>query len=113
MLQFPYVSDSRDSNPSDGKPETVYKIFSPRLIDDIELLGLLCRSGRSDPISWVYRKEWLSYPILKPTTKFDEPVLAERLWYTGGMDNFASTMETNALMGKNVAKLIIDSISRR
>jgi prenylcysteine oxidase / farnesylcysteine lyase len=34
------------------------------------------------------------------------------VYYTSGMELFISTMETNALMGKNVAKLIVDDMAR-
>ena len=40
---------------------------------------------------------------------FEDVQLSRNVWYTGGMDNFISTMETNALMGKNVARLIVDA----
>jgi prenylcysteine oxidase/farnesylcysteine lyase len=36
-------------------------------------------------------------------------MLAPNLWYTGGIESFISTMETSALMGKNVASLISQS----
>ena len=41
---------------------------------------------------------------------FQDPVVGPGLYYTSGMEGFISTMETNALMGKNVAKLIVDDI---
>jgi len=34
--------------------------------------------------------------------------LDENLWYTSGIESFISTMETSALMGRNVAKLVVD-----
>lgn len=30
------------------------------------------------------------------------------LWYTSGIEGFISTMETSSLMGRNVARLIVD-----
>ena len=36
-------------------------------------------------------------------------MLAPGLWYTGGIESFISTMETSALMGKNVAALMVQS----
>lgn len=41
---------------------------------------------------------------------FQDPVLADGLYYTSGMESFISTMETNALMGMNVAKLIVNDM---
>jgi len=34
--------------------------------------------------------------------------LARGFYYTSGMESFISTMETSALMGMNVAQLIVD-----
>lgn len=102
----------------------------------------------SEDISWVYRKTWLSYPVLKPRSSFEPLRLDEAaaaaaaagewhgegtekgqdaegkedassdplrrtaggggLWYTAGMESFISTMETSALMGRNVARLVVD-----
>lgn len=39
---------------------------------------------------------------------FDEIELARHFYYTGGIESFISTMETSALMGMNVAKLIVN-----
>lgn len=80
-------------------------------------------------ITWLYRKLWHSYPYETPRDTF-EPIRLSRggssgkgeegggggsgggsgsgIWYTGGMESFISTMETNALMGRNVARLVVD-----
>lgn len=34
--------------------------------------------------------------------------MARGFYYTGGIESFISTMETSALMGMNVAQLIVD-----
>ena len=34
------------------------------------------------------------------------------IWYTSGIEPFISTMETSALMGRNVARLIVDQLQR-
>ena len=36
---------------------------------------------------------------------------ARGVWYTSGIEPFISTMETSALMGRNVARLIVDRLS--
>lgn len=41
---------------------------------------------------------------------FQDPIIGPGLYYTSGMESFISTMETNALMGKNIARLIVDDI---
>jgi prenylcysteine oxidase/farnesylcysteine lyase len=39
---------------------------------------------------------------------FEELELARGFYYTSGIESFISTMETSALMGMNVAQLIVD-----
>ena len=62
------------------------------------------------PISWYYPHVFYSYPKALPRVTFQDPIVGPGLYYTSGMESFISTMETNALMGKNVARLIIDDI---
>lgn len=63
-----------------------------------------------EPISWYYPHVFNSYPKAFPRVTFQEPVIRDGLYYTSGMESFISTMETNALMGMNVARLIVDDI---
>ena len=60
------------------------------------------------PISWYYPHVFYSYPKALPRVTFQDPVIGDGVYYTSGMESFISTMETNALMGKNVARLIMD-----
>ena len=53
-----------------------------------------------------------SYPYEYPRVTFERYVLDEDMWYTSAMDAFISTMETNALSGKNVARLVMDKWMR-
>jgi len=62
------------------------------------------------PISWYYPHVFNSYPKALPRVTFQDPIIGPGLYYTSGMESFISTMETNALMGKNVARLIVDDI---
>lgn len=39
---------------------------------------------------------------------FEDTELARGFYYTSGIESFISTMETSALMGMNVAQLIMD-----
>lgn len=67
-------------------------------------------SSRSvDAISWYYPHWFHSYPIELPRVTFQDPVLGKGLYYTSGIESFISTMETSALMGKNVARLVADA----
>ncbi|KAK7522581.1 prenylcysteine lyase [Phyllosticta citriasiana] len=113
----------RATNPHTGRREYLYKIFSPKPADDAWLSRLFdlppppVDEGISErDVSWIYRKVWQSYPYESPRVSFDDVCLdgCDRggagggLWYTGGIEGFISTMETSALMGRNVAKLIVD-----
>ncbi|KAI9735933.1 MAG: hypothetical protein M1834_001399 [Cirrosporium novae-zelandiae] len=105
------------TNPATGKEEHLYKIFSPQALNTTFLSSVF---GISDPvstdlsdfpaedISWLTEKIWEAYPFLYPRVTFERPKIDEGLWYTSGMEAFISTMETSALMGKNIAKLISD-----
>jgi prenylcysteine oxidase/farnesylcysteine lyase len=64
---------------------------------------------RKEDVSWYHEKTWHPYPFLYPRVTFEDPILAPGIWYTGGIESFISTMETSALMGKNVAALISHS----
>ncbi|KAJ5211816.1 Prenylcysteine oxidase [Penicillium cinerascens] len=106
----------------------VYKIFSPKRptaefvaqILDIDYtngdgsvtvaegnttIGDLSKSD----ISWFHEKLWYPYPLLYPRVTFEETLLAPGVWYTSGIESFISTMETSALMGRNVATLMVQS----
>ncbi|KJX94274.1 prenylcysteine lyase like protein [Zymoseptoria brevis] len=108
------------TNPETSGQEYLYKIFSPSPVNATfleDLLDVEHLPGNDQDklsvrdVSWILRKVWESYPYEYPRVTFEDAKLAERLWYTGGMDSFISTMETNALMGKNVAKLIADDFA--
>lgn len=62
------------------------------------------------PISWYHPHVFYSYPKALPRVTFQDPIIGPGLYYTSGMESFISTMETNALMGKNVARLIADDM---
>ena len=93
--------------------EYLYKIFSPSPLNATfmaNILGLPQNETISkDDVSWMYRKVWNSYPYEYPRVTFEELQLDEGLWYTSGIESFISTMETSSLMGKNIAKLMVDS----
>jgi prenylcysteine oxidase/farnesylcysteine lyase len=103
-------------NPKSGKKEHLYKIFSPEEIDSKflnKILGVSSKTGEpegisKDDVTWIFRKLWQSYPYEYPRVTFEELRLDENLWYTSGIESFISTMETSALMGRNVARLIVD-----
>lgn len=109
-------------NPKTQKQEYLYKIFSPEKITS-DFLSRLFGVDVPDtivsdkdsttvvpPISWYYPHVFYSYPKALPRVTFQDPIIGPGLYYTSGMESFISTMETNALMGKNVARLIVDDI---
>ncbi|KAF2835791.1 prenylcysteine lyase [Patellaria atrata CBS 101060] len=110
-------------NPKTGGSEFLYKIFSPEPVNETflaHIFGLRTTFTNSsdeyeikeEDFPWIYPHIWHSYPYTYPRLTFEELRLDEGsegqggLWYTGGMDAFASTMETNSLMGRNIAGLI-------
>ena len=105
------------TNPKTNASEYLYKIFSASPPNSTFLARLLSlKPTDSGPaievsdkdVTWIYRKVWNSYPYEYPRVTFEKIELDDNLWYTSGMDSFISTMETNALMGMNVARLIVD-----
>jgi prenylcysteine oxidase/farnesylcysteine lyase len=116
-------------NPKTKSMEFVYKIFSPKPVTPqflSELFGVKVpetfttaaetqengggddEDSNVDPISWYYPHWFYSYPIELPRVTFQDPILGSGLYYTSGIESFISTMETSALMGMNVARLIVD-----
>jgi prenylcysteine oxidase/farnesylcysteine lyase len=103
-------------SPTTNQEEYLYKIFSPSAVTpeflarilDVENVPEDIDSFDKADVSWMYLKVWKSYPVEYPRVTFDPIELAPGLYYTGGMDSFISCMETNALMGMNVARLMVD-----
>ncbi|KAF2121801.1 prenylcysteine oxidase-like protein 1 precursor [Lophiotrema nucula] len=102
-----------NSSPT-NRPEYIYKIFSAKPVDSrflTRVLGHKVPDDEVDPsgaVTWIIHKIWHPYPYEYPRVTFEDTKLDDNLWYTSGIESFISTMETSALSGKNVAKLIID-----
>ncbi|EXJ67149.1 uncharacterized protein A1O5_09796 [Cladophialophora psammophila CBS 110553] len=114
----------------------LYKIFSPAPLTESFLASLLGlqyppkpENRNDDPvsllpkseISWLQEKHWHSYPYELPRTTFEnftlcstEPCLShgvsDGIYYLSGMESFISTMETSALAGMNVARLVVEGL---
>ena len=106
----------------------IYKIFSPAPLTATFLSTLFpiprTNISPSDPVSaipsaditWLHEKVWNSYPYEVPRTEFEAIRLdgkdgsGKGVWYTSGIEGFISTMETSALMGMNVARLVLDEL---
>lgn len=104
--------------------EFVYKIFSAEAVTPEFLSDLLGADIPStfvsaeneatsavEPISWYHAHWFHSYPIELPRVTFQDPVVGSGVYYTSGIESFISTMETSALMGMNVARLIADDFA--
>lgn len=107
-------------NPTTLEYENLYKVFSPRPLTS-EFLSSVLNSEVPVPedlttisptanntITWYHPHVWNSYPYEYPRVTFEEIQLAPGIYYTSGIESFISTMETSALMGKNVARLVVD-----
>ncbi|KAJ8061525.1 hypothetical protein OCU04_009339 [Sclerotinia nivalis] len=107
-------------NPTTLEYENLYKIFSPQPLSSEFLSSILnsavpvpedlttISSSANNTITWYHPHVWNSYPYQFPRVTFEEIQLAPGIYYTSGIESFISTMETNALMGKNVARLVVD-----
>lgn len=120
------ISTLRSISEDGERIQYLYKIFSPAPITGSLLSSFLGfhyeNTTESDSLSeiskrdvtWAYQKVWHSYPYEIPRTTFSEIRFdwgnSGSLWYTSGIESFISTMETSALMGKNVARLVADDL---
>ncbi|KAG9544849.1 putative prenylcysteine lyase, partial [Aureobasidium melanogenum] len=104
---------SMDTREGRDELEYLYKVFSPAPLNETfmaNILGLPANRAISKAdVSWMYRKVWNSYPYEYPRVTFEELQLDDGLWYTAGIESFISTMETSSLMGKNIARLMVDA----
>lgn len=129
---IPFVNQNGCSNnmpcATEVETEYLYKIFSPTALSYSSIHSLLNipqpeaekgtpRSEEEKPITWLHKKRWDSYPYLPPRSSFadirldgnDHDSAGAGIWYTAGIEQFISTMETSSLMGSNVAKLVVDA----
>ncbi|KAL2134911.1 hypothetical protein VTI74DRAFT_10403 [Chaetomium olivicolor] len=113
---FSLMSQGQAINPQTGKKEYIYKIFSPEAVTPEFLSRLLggavpaTFTGGNSPISWYHSHVFNALPKAVPRTSFQDHVVGQGVYYTSAIEPFISTMETSALMGKNVARLIIDDM---
>ncbi|POR36147.1 Frequency clock protein [Tolypocladium paradoxum] len=111
-------------NPQTQKLEFLYKIFSAEPVTSEFLSGILgahvpstfvtrdaVSSAAVETISWYHATSFCSYPVELPRVTFQDPIVGRGLYYTSGIESFISTMETSALMGMNVARLIADDFA--
>ena len=120
------ISTLRSIRRDGERVQYLYKIFSPAPVTGTWLSNVLDfeyeSKTESDSLSdipknyvtWAHEKVWHSYPYEIPRTMFEKLDFSwgesGRLLYTSGIEGFISTMETSALMGKNIARLVADEM---
>ncbi|PHH78955.1 hypothetical protein CDD82_2738 [Ophiocordyceps australis] len=104
------------TNPKTHLAEHIYKVFSakpitPGFLSDVFCQEISSTQAHQGPISWYYAHYFYSYPQGLPRVTFQDPIVGQGIYYTSGIESFISTMETSALMGMNVARLIADDFA--
>lgn len=99
------------TNPHTQQREFVYKIFSAEVLTREFLSELFGRDIR-EKLTWYYPFSFWSSPVELPRVTFQDGGVGDGVWYTSGIEGFISTMETSALMGMNVARLVVDEFRR-
>ncbi|GAM26375.1 hypothetical protein SAMD00019534_095500, partial [Acytostelium subglobosum LB1] len=85
----------------------VYKVFSRNSIDDSVFSSLFINHTLH------VKHEWKAYPVLRPTSVFPPIKLDNELYYVNAFEHACSTMETEVLASKNVARLIAKSLNKQ
>ncbi|KAM3433377.1 hypothetical protein MY4824_006027 [Beauveria thailandica] len=120
-------------NPATRQTEYLYKLFAPEEVAPALLDSFLDSDwkdkhddeekveqgmgggggGGAEPnkVTWYHQQMFHPYPVEHPRVTFQDPVVGNGVYYTSGIESFISTMETSALMGKNVARLLADDVA--
>jgi len=99
----PFSSVSKLTNISVADGRSLYKVFSRTALSNELLEKLFVNS------TIVNMKVIKAYPVLSPQ-KAVPIVLATNLFYVNSFESFVSTMETETISGKNVAKLVAKAL---
>jgi len=103
---LPFVSVCKNSRGKIADNRHVYKIFAHKELPQSYLDEMFINHSKL-----VYHV-WSAYPILKPTTEYPPIELDENLYYLNAFEQSISTMETETIASKNIAKLIAKSLKR-
>ena len=105
-LVKPIVSETQNPN---FTTSYLYRVTSPTLFKDEDVTALL---GGSEPL-WIHRLSIPhAYPHLHIRTELPSVKLSNSLWSTGGIEALGSSIELSTWMGKNVAGLVIEKLTR-
>ncbi|KAJ6781516.1 hypothetical protein PWT90_11048 [Aphanocladium album] len=114
-------------NPATQQTEYLYKLFAPKEVSPVFLDSFFDsdwqdKHGVTDEqimdgqglepkkVTWYHQNKFNPYPVEFPRVTFQDPIVGNGIYYTSGIESFISTMETSALMGKNVARLLADDM---
>ncbi|BEJ14822.1 hypothetical protein CspHIS471_0405890 [Cutaneotrichosporon sp. HIS471] len=78
-------------------------IFSPEALPDSKIIELFGST------TWIFRKEWDAYPLLKPTTSFPPVLPRAGFHYLAAMEPWLSTMETQTLSAREAVARAVNS----
>ncbi len=92
------------TSPTTHQP--IYKVFSREALTDDQIGELFERPSE------VERFVWRAYPVLKPAQPWPPFRLGPRLYYANAMESAVSTMETEAVAGRNVVGLMRQDFSQ-
>ncbi|CCX04324.1 Similar to DnaJ homolog 1, mitochondrial; acc. no. P87239 [Pyronema omphalodes CBS 100304] len=91
-----------------GKREYVYKVLSADKISD-DLIQRWLGRGKDFVVVWRgYEKAAHSLLLPNQESAFSKIQLDQGLWYTGSIEEAATGIDMGAVMGENVAALIVD-----
>ncbi|KAK8845403.1 hypothetical protein IAR55_006116 [Kwoniella newhampshirensis] len=99
--RFQSISWHGETYPGSG--EYAVKIFSLTRLPErflVEMLG-------EEP-SWLLRKEWNSYPQLRPLATYAPVEPVKGLQYLGAMESWVSTMETQTISAREAVARVVD-----
>eukprot|EP01133_Synstelium_polycarpum_P016690 gene16690-19841_t len=97
---LPFFVASRNPRGVLNDGRILFKVFSHLDLDDAFLSTLFVNHTSQ------LKHAWQAYPVLTPTSEFPRIVIDEGLYYINAFEHSVSTMETETLASKNVAKLI-------
>ncbi|KAF2071990.1 hypothetical protein CYY_006703 [Polysphondylium violaceum] len=103
---LPFVSVCKNTRGKISDNRTVYKIFAHKELPQSYLDDMF-----KNHTKLVYHI-WSAYPVLKPTNDYPPIQLDENLYYLNAFEQSISTMETETIASKNIAKLIAKSLKR-
>ncbi|HXI91864.1 MAG TPA: FAD-dependent oxidoreductase [Blastocatellia bacterium] len=83
----------------------IYKVFSRETLTDEQISELFAKPSE------VERFVWRAYPVLKPSQQWPPFRLGRRIYYANAMESAVSTMETEAVAGRNVVGLLRQDFS--